>query len=60
MARKNRNFDKKKMKKNKKVFPIDDINDNKIQFLKKNHRAQSTHLNILLDIMIIILIDHYV
>ena len=60
MAGKNRNFDKKKMKKNKKVFPIDDINVNKIQFLKKNHRAQSTHLNILLDIMIIILIDHYV
>ena len=60
MAGKNRNFDKKKKKKNKKVFPIDDINDNKIQFLKKNHRAQSTHLNILLDIMIIILIDHYV
>ena len=60
MTGNNRNFDNKKMKENKKVFQIDDINDNKIQFLKKNHRAQRTHLNILLDIMIIILLDHYV
>ena len=48
------------MKEKKKVFPIDDINDNKIQFLKKNHRAKRTHLNILLDMMIIILLDYYV
>ena len=28
-------------------------------FLKKNHTAQKIHLNTLLDIMIMILLDHY-
>ena len=30
------------------------------QFLKKNHTVQKIHLNILLDIAIMMLLDHYV
>ena len=32
----------------------------KYQFLKKNHIVQEIHLNILLDTMIMMLLDHYV
>ena len=32
----------------------------KYQFLKKNHMVQKVHLNTLLDIMIMMILDHYV
>ena len=65
MSGKKVNFDDKIIKKsdfykNKKVFHVDDTDANKYQFLKKKHMAQRMHLNTLLDIMIIILLDHYV
>ena len=64
MNGKNINFDGKKIKtsdfyKNKKVFETDDIDVNKI-FLKQNDTAQRMRLNTLLDIMITMLLDHYV
>ena len=59
------NFDDKKIKKsdlykNKKVNSIDDTDVNKILVLKKNHTAQRIHWNILLDIIVTMLLDHYV
>ena len=45
---------------NKKIFHIDDIDVIKYQFLKKNHMTQIMHLNTLFDIMIMMLLDHYV
>ena len=64
MSGKNINFDDKKIEKsdfykNKKVNKIDDIDVNKILVSKKNHTAQRIHLSILLDIMIMMLLDHY-
>ena len=56
------NFDDKKIKKSdfyKKKQKKDDIDVNKI-FSKKNHTAKIIHLYTLLDIMIIMLLDHYV
>ena len=47
-------------KKNKKLFNVDDIDVNKILYLKKKHMVQKVHLNILLDIMMTVLLDHYV
>ena len=63
MNGKNINFDNKKIKKtkfykNKNIFNIDDIDANKI--LVSNHMAKIIHLYILLDIMIMMLLDHYV
>ena len=58
--------DKKKIKKvtftkeNKKIFNIDDIDVNEILVSKKNHMAKILHLYTLLDIMIMMLLDHYV
>ena len=65
MSRKSINFDDKKIKKNKfyenkKVFQIDDVDVNNYWFQKKNHMAQRMHLNTLLGIMIMMLLDHYV
>ena len=65
MSRKKINFDYKIIEKNdfyenKKEFNIDDTDVNKYLFLKKNHMAQRMHLNTSLDIMIMILLDHYV
>ena len=65
MSRKNINFDDKKSEKsdfykNKKVNKIDDIYVNKILVSKKNHTAQRIYLSALLDIMIMMLLDHYV
>ena len=59
------NFDSNKIEKsefykNKKVFQIDDMMLIKYQFLKKNHTVQRKHLNTLLDIMIMMSLDHYV
>ena len=64
MSGKNMNFGDKKIKKsnfykNKKVIRINNIDVNKIFFLKKNHMVQKIHLNTLLDTMIMMLLDHY-
>ena len=67
MSKKNRKSDDKKIekndfykKKNKKMFNIDDIDVNKILVSKKNHTTKIIHLNTLLDIMIMMLLDHYI
>ena len=65
MSTKNINSDDKKIKKtefykNKKVFQIDDIDANKILVSKKEPYDTRTHLNTLLGIMIMMLLDHYV
>ena len=59
-------FDDKKIKisdfyksKNKKTFNIDGIVLNKILVSKKYYMVKIIHLNTLLDIMIMILLDHY-
>ena len=63
---KNINFDNKNIKKsgfynkNKKIFNIDDIDVNKILVSKKNNMVNIVHLNTLLGIMIITLLDHYI
>ena len=65
MTGKNINFDDKKIRKsdfykNKKLNRIDDIDVNNILVSKKNHTAIKIHLNTLLDIMIMILLNHYI
>ena len=66
MSTKNINCDNKIIKKvtfteTKKHFSwVVDIDVNKYQFLKKNHIAQKMHLNNLLNIMIMMLLGHYV
>ena len=65
MTGKSINFDDKKIKKsdfykNKKLNRIDGIDVNNILVTKKNHTAIKIHLNTLLDIMIMILLDHCV
>ena len=65
MRGKNINFDDKKIEKgdfckNKEAFQLVDIDVNKILVSKKKHMAQRLHLNTLLDIMIMMLLDHYV
>ena len=60
------NFDNKKIKisdfyKSIKIFDIDEIDINKILVSKKkNHTVQREHLNTLLNIMIMMLLDHYI
>ena len=46
--------------KNKKIFNIDDIDVNKILVSKKNNMVNIIHLNTLLGIMIMTLLDHYI
>ena len=46
--------------KNKKVFQVDDIDANKILVSKKEPYGTKMHLNTLLDIMIMMLLGHYV
>ena len=66
MNRKKINFDNKKIRKSdfyKKyiyIFNTGDIDVNKILVSKKNHAAKIIHLFTLLDIMIMMLLDHYV
>ena len=64
MSTKNINLTTKKSKidfyKNKKTFQIDNINVNKILVSKKEPYGTKMHLNTLLDIMIMMLLDHYV
>ena len=66
MNGKNINFNDEKIKKgdfynkNKKIFNIDHIAVNKILIFKKKHMVNIIHLNILLSIMIMMLLDHYI
>ena len=67
MSRNSINFDDKKFKtsgfynnKNKKIFNIDDIDVNKILVSKKNNMVNIIHLNTLLGIMIMMLLNHYI
>ena len=65
MSGKNINFNDKKIKKstfykNKTINDIEDINVNNILVSKKNHMVTKTHLNTLLDTMIVILLDQHV
>ena len=46
--------------KNKKLFQTEDIDINKILVSKKNHMAQKIHVNVLLDIMMMMSLDLYV
>ena len=60
------NFDNKNIKKsdfynkNKQIFHKDDIHVNKILVSKKNNTENIIHLNILLGIIIMVLLDHYI
>ena len=63
MSGKKINFEDKRIKKSdlhkrKKVFKIDEINVDKILVLKRNHMVQISQLNILLDVMLVMLLDH--
>ena len=65
MSRKNINFDDKKIKqsvfyRNTKANKTDDIDVNNTLISKKKHTVQKIHLNTLLDLMIMISLDHYV
>ena len=65
MSGKNINFNNKKIRKrtfykNKTINNIEDIDVNNILVSKKNHTVQKIHLNTLLDIMIMMQLDHYV
>ena len=67
MNEKNINFDNKKIKKsdlynkNKKIFNIDDIDVNKILVSrKKQYGKYNFHLNNLLGIIKMMLLDHYI
>ena len=65
MSGKSMNFDDKNINKssfykNKKLFCLNDIDVNKILASKKNHMVQKVHLNTSLDIMMVMLLDHYV
>ena len=65
MAGKSINFDDKKINKsnfykNKKLFNLNDIDVNKILASKKESHGTNIHLNTSLDIVTVILLDHYV
>ena len=65
MSGKNINFNDKKIKKstfykNKAINNNEDINVNNILVSKKGHMVIKTHLNTLLDIAIMMLLDRYV
>ena len=64
MNGKNINFDNKNIKKVtftiKKKINVDDIDVNKILVSKKEQMANIIHLNTLLRIMIMVLLDHYI
>ena len=65
MSGKSISFDDKQINKsnfykNKKLFSLNDIDVNKILVLKKNHMVQKFHLNTSLDIMMVMLLDHYI
>ena len=61
---KNIKFDEKKIKKSdfykyKELFKIDELDFNKILVSKKSHMTRKIHLNSLLDITTMMLLDHY-
>ena len=61
---KNITFDEKKIKKSdfykyKELFKIDEIDFNKILVSKKSHMTQKSHLDALLDVTTMMLLDHY-
>ena len=65
MSGKSINFDDKKINKGslykiKKLLDLNNIDVNKILVSKKNHMVQNSHINTLLDIMMVILLEHYV
>ena len=65
MSRKRINFDDEKISKsnfykNKIFLNIDDIDANKILVSKKEPYGKKAHLNILMDIIIMMALDHYV
>ena len=66
MNKKNIKFNVKKVEKatftikTKKIFNIDDIDVNKILVSKKNNMVNIIHLNTLLGIMIMVLLDYYI
>ena len=65
MSGKNINFDNKKINKtnfykNKELFKIEDKDVNNILVSRKESYGQKIHLNALLDIMMIMLLDHSV
>ena len=66
MNRNSINFSHKNMEKsdfynqNKKIFNIDDTDVKKIIALKKNNMVNIIHLNTLLGIMIMMLLDPYI
>ena len=66
MNRNNKNFDNKKIKKsdfynkNKKKLIQMIVMLIKYQYLKKNNMVNIIHLSTLLDIMIMMLLDHYI
>ena len=64
MSGKNVNFGDKKVRKsdfykNKKVIKIENIDVNKILLFKEEPLGKKNYLNILLDIMMMMLSDHY-
>ena len=65
MNGKSMNFGDKKINKSnfnksKRLLKIDDIDVNKILVSKKEPYGKKAHLNTLLDIMIMVTLDHYV
>ena len=65
MSGKNINFEDKKINKsnfykNKKLFDIHNLDVNKIVVSKKESYGTKTHLNTLLDIIMMMLLDHHV
>ena len=46
--------------KNKKLFKIDDMDDNKILVSKRKSYVKKTYLNTLSGLMILLALDHYV
>ena len=56
----NNNNKKKNYNKNKKIFNMDGIDVNKILVSKKETYGNIIHLNTLLGIMIMMLLDHYI
>ena len=64
MSGKSINFDDKKISKsnfykNKKLFDLNHIDVNKILVSKKEYDGAKCHLNTSLDIMMVMLLDHY-
>ena len=53
-------INKSNLYKNKRLFDIYDIDVSNILISKKNPNAKNAHSNTLLDIRMIILLDHYV